>query len=89
MPTILMNIYASKEIQDRWVSHEFRGKIRKSRLGLFYIEAYHKTLNNTFFYVFGADSCIDIDSMKIGAPELIFSDTQGLEWAERNFPKQI
>ena len=80
-----MNIHVSKEIIDRWPSHEFKGKPKISRLGLKYIEAYHKVLNQTFFYVFGADSFIDKESMLCGAPELIFFDTHGMELAKKYF----
>lgn len=69
-----MNIYVDKKIQDKWPSHEFRGVRRKSSYGFTYIEAWHKTLNQTFFYVFGADSFIDNEGIKRGAPELIFED---------------
>ena len=70
-----MNIHVSKEIQEKWISHEFRGIPRQSKFGFKYIEAYHKTLNQTFFYVFGADSFVDKEGIMCGAPELIF-DTQ-------------
>lgn len=67
-----MNIHVSQEIIDRWPSHEFLGVRRKSKHGFEYIEAYHKALNQTFFYVFGADSFVDDWGIKNGAPELIF-----------------
>ena len=61
-----------KEIQEKWCSHEFRGIPRQSRHGFVYIEARHKTLNETYFYVFGADSFVDKEGILAGAPELIF-----------------
>lgn len=67
-----MNIHVSEEIKNKWPSHEFRGTRRKSRHGFEYIEAYHKVLNQTFYYVFGADSFIDKCGLDKGAPELIF-----------------
>lgn len=67
-----MNTHVSKEIRDRWPSHEFRGTPRQSRHGFKYIEAHHKVLNETQFYVFGADSFVCRDSILCGAPELIF-----------------
>lgn len=73
-----MNIYVSKEIQEKWCSHEFRGKIKISQAGFKYCEAYHKTLKQTFFYIFGADACIDKESILAGAPELIFDDINNL-----------
>lgn len=69
-----MNPYVSKEIQEKWISHEFRGKLRVSRHGFSYIEANHKTLNQTFFYVIGADSFVDKEGILCGAPELIFEN---------------
>lgn len=69
-----MNIHVSKEIQDRWPSHEFRGSPRKSIKGFTYIEAYHKALNDTYFYVFGADSFVCREGIRCGAPELIFDN---------------
>jgi hypothetical protein len=68
-----MNIHVSKEIIEEWPTFEFRGVPRQSRHGFTYIEAYHKVLNQTFFYVFGADSFVDREGIMCGAPELIFS----------------
>lgn len=68
-----MNPHVPKDIIDKWPSHEFRGKSRQSRFGFTYIEAHHKTLNQTFFYVFGADSFVDKEGILCGAPELIFN----------------
>ena len=67
-----MNIHVSKEIQDKWPSHEFRGIPRKSKFGFTYIEANYKVLGQTYFYVFGADSFVDKAGIECGAPELIF-----------------
>ena len=71
-----MNIHVPKNIIDKWPSHEFKGVRRQSRYGFTYIEAHHKVLNQTFFYVFGADSFVDIDGIRCGAPELIFLTSQ-------------
>jgi hypothetical protein len=68
-----MNAHVPQDIIDRWTSHEFRGIRRRSaKYGFEYIEARHKTLNQTFFYVFGADSFVDKEGILCGAPELIF-----------------
>ena len=67
-----MNVHVSQEIQEKWCSHEFRGIPRLSRFGFKYIEARHKVLEDTFFYVFGADSFVDKEGIRCGAPELIF-----------------
>lgn len=69
-----MNIHISQEIKAKWPSHEFRGIPRHSRHGFTYIEAYHKVLRQTFFYVFGADSFVDKEGVELGAPELIFEN---------------
>jgi hypothetical protein len=69
-----MNIHIPEEIIKRWPSHEFRGIPRTSRQGLKYVEAYNKALNQTQFYVFGADSFVDKEGMMSGAPELIFDN---------------
>ena len=69
-----MNIHVSQEIRDRWPQFEFRGVPRKSRYGFTYIEANYKVLNQTFFYVFGADSFVDKEGILSGAPELIFKN---------------
>lgn len=61
-----------QEIIDRWPSHEFSGPVRLSRFGFKYVEAHHHTLNEKFYYVFGADSFVDRDGILCGAPELIF-----------------
>jgi hypothetical protein len=73
-----MNIHVSQAIKDKWPSHDFRGKPKLSRHGFIYIEAYHRVLRQTFFYVFDADSFIDIDGLKHGASELIFDNTMAL-----------
>ena len=67
-----MNIHISKEIQEKWPQFEFRGIRRTSRFGFDYIEANYKVLNQTYFYVFGADSFVDKEGILAGAPELIF-----------------
>jgi hypothetical protein len=67
-----MNIHVTKEIVDKWPSHEFRGIARQSKYGFKYIEAHNKGLNQTQFYVFGADSFVDREGIMCGAPELIF-----------------
>jgi hypothetical protein len=67
-----MNAHVNPEIVARWPSHEFRGIPRRSRHGFTYIEARHKILNQTFFYVFEADSFVDKEGILCGAPELIF-----------------
>lgn len=69
-----MNNYVTSEIKDKWPSHEFRGIPRISRHGFTYIEAHHKVLKQTFFYVFGADAFIDKEGIQSGAPELIFEN---------------
>ena len=69
-----MNVHITKEIIDKWPSHEFRGIPRQSRYGFKYIEAHHKVLDETFFYVFGADSFVDKEGIQCGAPELIFNE---------------
>ena len=69
---IYMNIHIDEEIKQKWPSHEFRGVVRQSKHGFKYIEAYHKTLNQTYFYVFGADSFVDKEGIQCGAPELIY-----------------
>ncbi len=69
-----MNVYITKEIQEKWPTFDFRGKIRKSKHGFEYMEAYHKVLQDTFFYVFGADSFVDVIGIKCGASELIFKN---------------
>ena len=61
-----------QEVIDRWPSHEFSGPIRLSRFGFKYVEAHHTTLNDKFYYVFGADSFLDKDGILCGGPELIF-----------------
>ena len=73
-----MNMYVSQKIIDRWPSHEFRGKPRKSVRGFTYMEAHHKILNDTYFYVFGADSFVDKEGILAGAPELIFYDLESI-----------
>lgn len=72
-----MNIHIPSHIRDKWTSHEFRGKIKKSKSGYVYMEAYHKVLQQTYYYIFGADSFIDIVGLKNGASELIFDDNNG------------
>lgn len=70
----MSNIYVPKEIKDKWPEFEFRGHRRRSGKYQFeYIEAHHKVLNQTFFYVFGADSFVDREGILCGAPELIFN----------------
>lgn len=70
-----MNIHVTEEIKNKWPSHEFRGITRQSKHGFRYIEARHKVIGETYFYVFGADSFVDKDGIACGAPELIFVDT--------------
>ena len=67
-----MNI--DQNIIDKWPCHEFRGKPFKSRHGFTYVEALHKSTDTTYFYVVEADSFVCRDSLKIGAPELIFNN---------------
>lgn len=69
-----MNIHVPQSIRDKWVSHDFRGIRKKSKHGFTYMEAYHRVLHQTFFYVFEADSFIDKIGLELGAPELIFSN---------------
>ena len=69
-----MNVHVSKEIQDRWPQFEFRGIPRTSKHGFIYLEAYYKVLNQTLCYVFGADSFVEREGIKCGAPELIFDE---------------
>ena len=66
------NTFLTQAIIDKWPSHEFRNRPRQSRHGFVYQEALHRVLNQSFFYVYGADSFVCIDSIKVGAPELIF-----------------
>ncbi len=70
----MSNIYISDKIQKEWPSHEFRGKRRISKWGFEYMEAKHLTLEQTQFYVFGANSFVDKEGIQCGCPELIFSD---------------
>lgn len=73
-----MNIHIPSHIRNKWTSHDFRGKIKKSNSsGYVYMEAYHKVLRQTYYYIFGADSFIDIVGLKNGAPELVFEETNG------------
>ena len=76
----IMNIHVSKEIVDKWPSHEFRGQRRRSlKYGFEYMEAYHKTLGQTFYYIFEADSFVDYLGVQCGAPELIFNTRKASE----------
>lgn len=70
----MSNIHVQQEIKNKWPEFEFRGIRRKSgKYGFEYIEAHHVVLNQTFFYVFGADSFVDKEGIQCGAPELIFN----------------
>ncbi len=70
-----MNIHISEEIRKEWPQFEFLGQRRKSlKYGFEYIKAKHLVLDQTFFYVFGANSFVDENGIKNGAPELIFNE---------------
>ncbi len=73
-----MNVHISKQIQERWPGFEFRGKKRISNFGYSYVEAKHKILGITLFYIIGADSFVDRTGLQYGATELIFDRTMAL-----------
>ncbi len=78
LPKKFMNIHVSETIKNKWPSHEFCGIPRKSKHGFTYIEAQHRTIegeHNTFYYVFEADSFVDKEGIRCGAPELIFESS--------------
>lgn len=49
------NAYVSQEIQDKWPTYEFLGKPIRLGNGKTYMRAYHKILEQTHYYEFGAD----------------------------------
>lgn len=68
----MSNIHVSEKIRKEWPQFEFIGIPRKSISGLTYIKAKHLVLEQTFFYVYGANSFVDKEGILCGAPELIF-----------------